>query len=277
MLFLRENHDDGVWTLSDTLGRLNSQRVDLSATLKAIYGVDLSLNASVDMRLAKLSDADYATMATCWNWYPKDHYFRFQDGMEFEFKPAVKVSLLDLVGFDATVDAYTTLNLTTMTDPYAANKAFVYEASDSAFLMKNVGVKVGFGAMNDVIKGIDVIYGMDNSDSKLAFNTLLTQVKFPKNFNADLGLGLRGVKGTKAAEGYNVETLNTLGFSVGVSKKIEKLQKPVIYGQFVFNMDPYQGFGNGQEQFNLNGYVLGDGVNDFDGEAACRVGIRWDI
>ena len=277
MLFLRENHDDSVWTLSDTLGRLNSQRVDLSATLKAIYGVDLSLNASADMRLAKLSDEDYATMATCWSWYPTDHYFRYEDGMEFEFKPAAKVSLLDLVGFDATVDAYTTLNLTTMTNPYAGDAEFVYEASDSAFLMKNVGVKVGFGALNDVITGIDVIYGLDNSDSKLAFNTLLTQVKFPKNFNADLGLGLRSVKGTEAAEGYNADALNAFGFSVGVSKKIEKLQKPVIYGQFVFNMDPYKGFGDGQEQFNLDGYVLGDGVKDFDGEAACRVGIRWDI
>ena len=118
---------------------------------------------------------------------------------------------------------------------------------------------------------------LDNSNSKLAFNTLLTQVKFPKNFNADLGLGLRSVKGTKAAEGYNADALNTFGFSVGVSKKIEKLQKPVIYGQFVWNMDPYKGFGDGQEQFDLDGYVLGGGVEDFDGEAACRVGIRWDI
>ena len=42
-------------------------------------------------------------------------------------------------------------------------------------------------------------------------------------------------------------------------------------------MDPYKGFGDGQEQFDLDGYVLGGGVEDFDGEAACRVGIRWDI
>ena len=277
MLFLRENHDDEVWTLSDTLGRLNSQRVDLSATLKSLYFMDITLGASADMRLAKLSDEDFATMATCWNWYPTTHYFRYEDGMEFEFKPGFKLSFLDLVGFDATVDAYTTLALTTMTNPYASNAEFVYTASDSSFLMKNVGVKVGFGALNDVITGIDVIYGMDNSNDVLAYNTLLAQVKFPKNFNADLGLGLRSVKGTKAAEGYNEDTLNGFGFSVGVSKKIEKLQKPVIYGQFVFNMDPYKGFGDGQEQFDLDGYVLGGGVEDFDGEAACRVGIRWDI
>ena len=59
--------------------------------------------------------------------------------------------------------------------------------------------------------------------------------------------------------------------------EINALQKPVIYGQFVFNMDPYKGFGDGQEQFDLDGYVLGGGVEDFDGDAACRVGIRWDI
>ena len=278
MLYVRENHDDGVWTLSDTLGKLNSMNFDFATTLRALYFMDFTLNAGITTRLTELSDADLAAMLGAReSWYPKDNMFKYAEGAEFSIKPGVKVSLLDLAGFDATVDAYSTLEFNTLSYKNTEESAFHYTASDSSFLMKNVGVKVGFGAMSDVITGIDVIYGMDNSDSTLAFNTLLTQVKFPGNFNADLGFGFRSVKDTKEAKKFDKDTLNTFGFSVGVAKKIEKLQKPVIYGQFVFNMDPYKGFGDGQEQLDLDGYVLGGGVNDYNGSAACRVGIRWDI
>ena len=54
-------------------------------------------------------------------------------------------------------------------------------------------------------------------------------------------------------------------------------------------MDPYKPFGDGQDALNLDGYCLGekvknngdtplqDAVNVYEGKAAVRVGIRWDI
>ena len=81
---------------------------------------------------------------------------------------------------------------------------------------------------------------------------------------------------------------NPFGFAVGVSKKFQALKKPVAYAQFVFNMDPFAKFGAGQDQLNmnrsnLNGSCQKEGVGDIDpvdwyeGRAAMRIGIRWDI
>ena len=66
------------------------------------------------------------------------------------------------------------------------------------------------------------------------------------------------------------------------------MKKPTLYAQFVFNMDPFKDFGDGQDALNLdrsnvNGIYDAedrgavDPVDYYDGKAAVRVGIRWDI
>ena len=66
------------------------------------------------------------------------------------------------------------------------------------------------------------------------------------------------------------------------------MKKPTVYAQFVYNMDPFKHFGDGQDALNLNrSNVNGswekesagkiDAVDWYDGRAAMRVGIRWDI
>ena len=70
--------------------------------------------------------------------------------------------------------------------------------------------------------------------------------------------------------------------------KVDKLKKPTVYAQFVYNTDPFKHFGDGQEQLNLDGANINgsvekeksgniDAVDWYDGRAAVRVGIRWDI
>lgn len=86
----------------------------------------------------------------------------------------------------------------------------------------------------------------------------------------------------------NSDLNNPFAFAVGVSKKFVALKKPTVYAQFVYNMDPFKHFGDGQDQLNLNrSNVNGscakeadgdiDPVDWYDGRAAMRVGIRWDI
>jgi hypothetical protein len=82
---------------------------------------------------------------------------------------------------------------------------------------------------------------------------------------------------------------NPFAFAVGVSKKFAKFMKPTLYGQFVYNMDPYKNFGDGQDNLALDnanvasrwdkGATVGDkdAVDWYDGFAALRVGIRWDF
>ena len=59
--------------------------------------------------------------------------------------------------------------------------------------------------------------------------------------------------------------------------KLNIPQKPILYTQFVWNMDPYKGFGDGQENINYDGYTLGDGAGDYAGAGAFRVALRWDF
>jgi hypothetical protein len=42
-------------------------------------------------------------------------------------------------------------------------------------------------------------------------------------------------------------------------------------------MDPYKGFGDGQDNINYDGYTLGDGAGDYAGVGAFRVALRWDF
>ena len=66
------------------------------------------------------------------------------------------------------------------------------------------------------------------------------------------------------------------------------MKKPTVYAQFVYNMDPFKHFGDGQDALNLDranvkGSVEKEGkgnidpVDWYDGRAALRVGVRWDI
>ena len=59
--------------------------------------------------------------------------------------------------------------------------------------------------------------------------------------------------------------------------KLNIPQKPILYTQFVWGMDPYKGFGDGQDNINYDGYTLGDGAADYANAGAFRVALRWDI
>ena len=142
--------------------------------------------------------------------------------------------------------------------------------------------------VNDVITGVNVYYGLDMSNSVRYFNTLVGQVMFPGDITANLALGLKTENTASAGDSFDSDVNNPFAFAVGVSKRFKAMKKPTLYAQFVFNMDPFKDFGDGQDALNLdrsnvNGIYDAedrgavDPVDYYDGKAAVRVGIRWDI
>ena len=358
MLYVRENHDDATFDLSDQLGVLNEQRAAVSATVKPVDGLSIGVDVKAKMALQKLhttktgvkvtknddgtetyslgtvadSDVAYAYSNSKTegrqSWYDD----RFDDnralydidgGAYWTFKPSVSYELSDL---GLTIGAYTKMNYSDY-DFYEGaylddNGKWAYGSrvgnylkssnkfgsTESQFRLSNVGITASKKFDSDILKGVDVYYGFDNTNGARLFNTLVGQVKFAKNFTVTLAAGLKTVNDNDAAKAagyldcttidYTAKTVtitegnsklnNPFAFAVGVAKQFDKLKKPTVYAQFVYNTDPFKHFGDGQDQLNLDGAnVKGsvekektgniDPVDWYDGRAAVRVGVRWDI
>ena len=302
MLYLRENHDDGTFDLSDTLGVLNSQAINFNGALNLLDGaLGVNLGATAEMALEKIEKADDA--CTVYNaqtpsWWTARGFndydaplFQREGGAEFTFKPAVTYALED---YGISIGAYADMNYQAYqwTDGLKDEDANKYGASDSAFRFKKAGATFSMKPDSDIVKGVNVYYGLDMSNSVKYFNTLIGQVKFPMDITANLAIGIKTENTASDSDIYKFDsdTNNPFAFALGVSKQFKALKKPILYAQFVYNMDPFKHFGDGQDALNLDGANVkgswekegvGDGdidpVDWYDGRAAMRVGIRWDI
>ena len=155
-------------------------------------------------------------------------------------------------------------------DAYA-NATFKTEQPEGTdpFSIGDIGLKVSTPL---VANGLALVVGYDPADANADFITGIFELGLPAGINAQAGLGYRVAK--DGATAYNGEEL---GFFVGANMKLNIPQKPIFYTQFVWNMDPYKGFGDGQDNINYDGYTLGDGASDYAGAGAFRVALRWDI
>ncbi len=300
MLYLRENHDDGTFDLSDTLGVLNSQAVNFDGSLNLLDGaLGINLGATAEMALEKIKKADeaytvYKAQTPSW-WTARgfdeydDPLFQREGGAEFTFKPAVTYAIEDCgISFGAYADMnYRAYQWSDDLDDDTKNK---YASSDSAFRVKKAGATFSMKPDSDVIKGVNVYYGLDMSNKVKYFNTLIGQINFPMDITANLAFGLKTENTASADNSFDSSTNNPFAFAVGVSKRFKAMKKPTVYAQFVYNMDPFKHFGDGQDALNLDranvkgswakestDNAVRDAVNWYDGRAAMRVGIRWDI
>ena len=308
MLYLRENHDDGTFDLSNTLGLLNSQRVALNAWVKPVDGLQIDLGVTAEMPLTEIKGTDEACTiygGQVQSWWTSRRFidedspiFGRNGGAEFTFKPAVSYTFEDL---GLTIGAYGDMNLQAYTwSDGKDDDNNKYSQTDSPFRLKKAGASIAFKLDNDIVKDVNVFYGFDMSDSVASkgydifdsariFNTLIGQVNFAGDITANIALGLKTkneFSTTKAA--FDEKANNPFAFAVGASKRFKAMKKPTVYAQFVYNMDPFKHFGDGQDQLNLNrsnvkGSVEKEGKGDidavdwYDGRAAVRVGVRWDI
>ena len=300
MLYLRENHDDGTFDLSDTLGVLNSQRIGFNGFVAPVEGLSINLGVTAEMALEDIKTSDdfvkgYVANSGSWKgWYANRcssdmaPLFGIESGAELTFKPEVSYALSDSI----TIGAYGDFNYNAYNveeggfgETYIGEK---YSASDSRFRFKKAGATFSMKPDSDVVKGVNVYYGLDMSNKVRYFNTLVGQVKFPMDITANLAIGIKTENTASADKSFDSDVNNPFAFALGVSKQFKALKKPILYAQFVYNMDPFKHFGDGQDALNLDGAnVKGswekegaggiDPVDWYDGRAAMRVGIRWDI
>ena len=303
MLYLRENHDDGTFDLSETLGNINTQRVALNGFVNPIEGLAINLGVEAEMALETLDTDEKLVQKYLFDkgegmgeWYAKrcgsyvDPHFGIDSGAEFTFVPDVSYKLSDSmsIGVAATLN-YNGYKYTSKWKGSASDDDFAkYAASDSRFRFKKAGATFSMKPDSDVVKGVNVYYGLDMSNKVKYFNTLIGQVKFPMDITANLAIGIKTENTASADKRFDSDTNNPFAFALGVSKQFKALKKPILYAQFVYNMDPFKHFGDGQDALNLDGAnVKGswekegagdiDPVDWYDGRAAMRVGIRWDI
>ena len=315
MLYLRENHDDGTFDLSETLGNINTQRVALNGFVNPIEGLSINLGVEAEMALETLDTDEKLVKAYIspdgkgniysgkpgegmQNWYAErcgsyvDPHFGIDSGAEFTFVPEVSYKLSDTmsIGVAATLN-YNAFEYTDKWEQVAGLKSddlAKYGASDSRFRFKKAGATFSMKPDSDIVKGVNVYYGLDMSNKVKYFNTLIGQVKFPMDITANLAIGIKTENTASADKSFDSDTNNPFAFALGVSKQFKAMKKPILYAQFVYNMDPFKHFGDGQDALNLDGAnVKGswekegagdiDPVDWYDGRAAMRVGIRWDI
>ena len=291
MLYLRENHDDGTFDLSEELGVLNSQRIALDASVTPMEALNIKLGVLAEMPLEKLaidSDTVMGYAANAQSWYMDRcgekmmPLFGIDKGLELTIKPAVTYTMdVDAMTFGA----YADMQFCNYND---AEK--YYSTSDSNFRVKVAGASFSMKPeYSDLIKGINVFYGLDLTNNVRTFNTLVGKLSLKDDWTVNAAVGLKLENTVSADNTFNADANNPFAFAVGVSKQFKAMKKPTVYAQFVYNMDPFKHFGDGQDALNMdrsnvNGSWAKEGnrgtidpVDWYDGRAAMRVGIRWDI
>ena len=287
MLYIRNNHDDNDLRLKDMLGAPNSQRVTVDLGFNATDALSIGLNAYMETE-AKHYDTDSEILegvVHCWaGGYANSKYtpIFLDSGCEFELTPSITYKLDDVTGFTSSVNGYGIMDIAAY-KVLGASDDYEYAASDSKFLFKYAGISFSAEKINDVITGLNVYYGLDNSKDALLGNTLIAKVALPKNLEVSGGIGIRSVKNTDAGDAYNDDALNPFGFAIGVSKKLNAIKSPKLYAQFMWNMDIYKGFGDGPAELNIkNGANLGnwkyeEGLGRYNGAGALRIGLHWNF
>ena len=298
MLYLRENHDDGTFDLSSTLGVLNSQRIALNASVNPMEALNINLGVTAEMPLQTIKAGDEAYdvwTAQCPSWWQDRRFiendqplFNITGGTELSFKPAVTYTMdIDSMTFGA----YADMNVLAYqyVDGIDAKEANKYACSNSPFRVKLAGASFSMKPeYSDLIKGVNVFIGQDMSNAARMFTTAVGKVSFKDDWTVNAAIGLKYKNGLSADESFDADANNPFAFAVGVSKQFKAMKKPTVYAQFVYNMDPFKHFGDGQDALNLNrsnvngshekeGVGVIDAVDWYEGRAAVRVGIRWDI
>jgi len=201
------------------------------------------------------------------------------DNIELYFAPSVSYDLSGIFGFKSKVSAYTELNFCT-----ADADRYIRGNTVSNFVASKIGLAFEAGELNSVIRGFEVHYGFDNQSEKFLYNSLLGTLMLPQEWDIQLGFMIRSPhKGVDKDNPYDMITppptrvdYAEAGFFLGAVKKLKILGGPSVYGQFFWNMDPYQSFNDGQAHYDLDGSLLSVPERN-NGYSALRIGLRWEF
>lgn len=184
--------------------------------------------------------------------------FKTKELNTFDIKPYVGADLAALAGINLTTDVYAKL-------AYDAN------ADKDAFKFNELGLKLGLTELSEVVPSVTVNYGLQNGDIK-SLHTLIASLTTQPGIGVDLGGGIR-LTNSDATEAEKKENC-MLGFVMGANYKVVALKNGVVYGAFVYNMDPYD---DDKDNLKWSGYRPDKGMDDFAGNARLRLGMKWDF
>jgi len=186
--------------------------------------------------------------------------------VEFYAKPWAEFNLEGVAGKPSSLNAYAKFN-------YTMKDGYVYVASDEKLLLGEFGTKWYLSEpVKGMTKGMDVYYGFNNWDSYRMFHSLVSSIKFVNNVSLELGTGVRLVRDDQKQSMKDAN--NLLGFAIGSSWKLPapKLKTPLLYGAFVYNMDPI-----GEGSLAMKDFVTDGGADKMNGKAQLRVMMKWEF
>jgi hypothetical protein len=184
--------------------------------------------------------------------------FKMDVKNEFNFKPYVNVDLGKLAAVKMTVDGYSKL-------------FFDANADEDAFKFNELGLKLGMTEVSEAVPSFDVYYGLQNADIK-SLHTLIASMTTKPGIGIDIGTGIR-LTNSDATEAQEKENC-MLGFVMGADYKVKALKDGVLFGAFVYNMDPYD---DDKDDLKWSDYRPDKDIDDFAGNAKFRLGMKWDF
>ena len=189
-----------------------------------------------------------------------------KNAIEFYAKPWAEYNLETAFGRPSSINAYAKFN-------YSLKDNYVYLASEESWLLGEFGTKWYLAdPVKGLVKGMDLYYGFNNWDSARMFHSLVSSLKFNNNVSLELGTGVRLVRDNQTTTLKDAN--NLMGFALGGSWKLPapKIKTPLLYGAFVYNMDPI-----GEGSLAMSDYVTDGGADKMNGKAQLRVMMKWEF
>lgn len=246
MMYIKQA--DGDEDISNQLGKKNTQRIFADVKAFPTDWLTLQVSPFVEMALSKAQAPGYGDI----------------NNILFNVKPYAEVYLGDFTNLDAVVGAYAKLQYDTI------NEANVAGNGNTKFKFYEAGLHFGANFDNDVMPVLDVYYGYDADNETMAMHSLIADVELPLGIKAQAGCALR-------TYANKIVDTNPFGFFVGANKVLNSKYKTILYTQFLYGMDPYKGFGDGQEALKLSDYTIDYNQSNFQNNAAIRVAVRFEF
>ena len=184
--------------------------------------------------------------------------YKFDEKMNFSFKPYGNVNFADLDVLNGELDLYAKMDLDA-------------KAEEDAFKFNELGLKFNMNDVSDPVPSFAVLAALQMQEVK-NYLSLIGTLDTSIGIGVELGAGLRLL--TDKATGPDKDANELFGFFLGANYKVKALKDGKFFGAFVFNMDPYD---SDKDGLKLDGHRVDKDIDDFAGKAKFRLGMIWDF
>lgn len=265
MMYVEEGADDHD-NISDQLGKLNHQRIFAKASVTPIAPLTIELKPWVEMNLTKEDSAKYK-------------YSKNLDNVQVSIAPKVIYKISDTMTVDGGFDVR-----------YNTTKEHKYNLGSESYSAKLNKAGVHFNMeMDGAVSSLDLIYGYVSSlggikapdgtdmDDAFGLHSLIAAIGLPAD--TELQASISFLQKYKDVPDFDKTDVQPFGFSVGANKILTKKYKTTLIGQFVYNIDPHKGFGDGWHNLSIDDYYIDkhDDNGIWINAAALRAGVNIDF